>query len=531
MDNKISRRIFFLLITKSILFGLIIYIFYYLQIISYNQYYSLSDKNRIRTKKLIPLRAQITDRDGQTLVTNKLIYITKVKKNSDLKHLADLFSKYFNIDLQFKELDINYYKIENYLTWDQIASIEDEINNDIEVIFEFERLYLYSEKIAHITGYISRDKNNNVLGKTGLELSMNTQLKGDEGFEKIEVDAHNKIIKIIDNKTPNISSDLQCTIDIKLQEKIWDLIHNYNGAFIVMSNNGEILSLHSKPSYNPNIFINQSNNWQNIFNQHRFSMNNKCISSCYPPGSIFKVTTMLGILKHQLHHESILCTGTIKIGKRIFHCWNKHGHGRVNITNALKKSCNIYFGVLGMQLGINNLSNIAIQLGLGHKTGIELPFEKSGLMPNSQWKFNKYHQPWTKGDTINASIGQGYILTTPIQLTQMMARVVLQKEIFPTLFVSDKKYNNLKLGDIQTLMDNMIQVVTTQKHLKVAGKTGTAQVISNRKARGLYADHALFCGYAPYDNPQYIITVIIENGGWGAETALPLALKIFNLIL
>ena len=252
----------------------------------------------------------------------------------------------------------------------------------------------------------------------------------------------------------------------------------------------------------------------------------------------FTFNTLLSILKSGIKaNESVLCTGEINIGRRVFHCWKKYGHGYVNGYTALENSCNIYFATQGMKAGIDIMSSVAKIFGIGMKTDIELPSESTGLMPTKQWKKAKKNQVWTFGDTVNVSIGQGDILTTPIQLAIMTARIATGKFIKPTLLCNQnnsfKSIDAINSLHLQMVRDSMYNVMKNHhwENLKIAGKTGTAQVISKRDATGKFKDHSMFVGFAPYDNPKYAVVSIAENAGWGADTALPMTKKIFRELL
>jgi penicillin-binding protein 2 len=298
--------------------------------------------------------------------------------------------------------------------------------------------------------------------------------------------------------------------------------------------------MYSSPGYDPNLFTDgiKANEWNKLMKDPEKPLLNKSILSLYPPGSTFKMITLLAILKAGIPvTESVLCSGEIKFGRRVFHCWKKHGHGYVNGYNALENSCNIYFAVQGIKAGVDMITSVAKVFGLGSKTEIELPFESAGLMPSKQWKKRQKKQSWTFGDTINVSIGQGDILTTPIQLALMTARIASGKFIKPTILYNQNnsfgEIDEIKPAHLQIVRDCMYNVMKNHhwENLKIAGKTGTAQVISRRDAKGRFKDHSMFVGFSPYDDPKYAVVSIAENAGWGADTALPITKKIFRALL
>ena len=232
----------------------------------------------------------------------------------------------------------------------------------------------------------------------------------------------------------------------------------------------------------------------------------------------------------------MFCSGEMKIGNRVLHCWKKGGHGYIHAYNALEHSCNIYFVTQGMKAGVEVISKVALQLGLGDKTGIELPFEAAGLIPNKIWKKQKYNKSWTPGDTANLAIGQGYALTTPLQLTLMTGLLASGKKIQTSLLYKNiqnfPKLHRIKEADLDLVRFGLYNVMRQHHNnsMEIAGKTGTAQVISKRDGQGKFKEHSVFVGFAPYQDPRFAITTLVENAGWGRDKALPLTKEAFKIV-
>ncbi len=547
--QKFNRRSVFMMFFKGFLFSILGINIYNIQILSGDKYRVLSDRNRIRVNILQPPRGLIIDRNGEVLVQNAFSYSASVDSemcnefNMILDEIKQICKKPVDEIKQLSQITLC-----DNLKWDDIAKIESniKINEMVKINQSYKRIYIYSDLMGYITGYTGipskeEDKNNNfVIGKNGLEMSCEEFLKGVYGSQKVEVNAFGKTVRDINIQPPIQGETITASVDLRLQQKIAEINDENKGINIAMDiKSGEILAMHSAPGYDPNLFTDgiKAKDWNRLMNDPRKPLINKSIASLYPPGSTFKMLTMLAIFRAGINpNESVFCTGEHRIGNRVLHCWKKGGHGYINGYNALENSCNIYLAIQGMKSGIDGIATVAREFGLGSKTGIELPFEASGLIPDKEWKKKRHNKPWTFGDTANITIGQGYALTSPIQLAQMTARIASGKNVKPTVLCNQ----NLIFHDIDGINQNHLQIVRDSmynvmrnhhwENLKIAGKTGTAQVISRRDAKGRFGDHSLFVGFGPYDDPKYAVVSIAENAGWGADTALPITKKIFRAL-
>lgn len=551
--ERFTRRALLLMLFKSIFFGILGINFYKLQILSKDKYQLLSDKNRVRINILQAPRGVITDRYGEIIATNAFTYNLSVDTTEELQPIIDELTKFCNIVQDIPKTATRYQSsitLCTGLNWDQIAKIESnmKINSLVKINQSYKRVYPHQSLTGYITGYTglrSKEelnkndlKRNFLVGKNGLEISCDEALQGKHGVQKVEVNAFNRIVREISLDESTQGETLKASIDLNLQTRISEINKHNHGIYLVMNiENGQILAMYSTPGYDPNLFTDgiKTKDWRRLMNDPEKPMVNRAICSMYPPGSTFKMMTLLAILNSGiLSHESVYCTGEYQIGTRTLHCWKKYGHGKINAYNALENSCNIYFAVQSMKCGINSIAKVAREFGFGEKTGVELPFESTGLIPDKDWKMKRYKKPWTVGDTVNVSIGQGYTLTTPIQLITMTARIASGKVVKPTMVMSENEFSEIHhTKHFNIIRDGMYNVMKNHhwENLGIAGKTGTAQVISKRDAKGTYGDHSSFVGFAPYDAPKYAVLTIAENAGWGSETALPITKEIFRYLL
>ena len=564
--KTLTRRALVVGLTKGALISCLIGRFYYLQILNSSTYETLSDKNRLRVSLIPPLRGDIFDTNGKILVNNTKIYSVIVKREfkKKLKDIIDkindvtvdqkispsrVLEKSKNIPLSQSVKLIEDLSLQNAILLDSDPNLE-----EIEIIEEYARSYKLEGGAFHVMGYVGNASTKDIdtenlpknyqflTGKDGVEKQFNNILQGKPGIKKFEVDARGNFTKKVDIIPPIAGKSITLSINKDVQKIIWNHIGDYNGAILVSDLvKQKVIGLVSSPTIDPNIFINGMSNaeWNEILQNKKNPLINKCISNQYHPGSVFKIVMYLAILKSGIdHNEKVFCPCYYKLGHRTYKCWNKHGHGHVDLDTAFAKSCNVYFFHQSLKVGINNISQIAYLLGLGQKTNIELPYEIGGVVPNINWKRSKYKKSWYLGDTINSSIGQGYIETTPIQLLQMVSKIATGKNFSPSI-INDENYiinSQLKVSQqhLDMLRKSMLKVLYNSnsfvdgEEFHIAGKTGTSQVVSTKHntENDLFKDHSLFVGYAPYNSPRFAISTVIENGGWGRETALPISRSI-----
>jgi penicillin-binding protein 2 len=437
------------------------------------------------------------------------------------------------------------------------------------------RLYPHGDTASHLIGYVAkanqREVENNPLlqllghvGKSGIEKYYNTYLQGEAGERQIKVNAHNVKIEEL-GTTPTVENrNLVLNLDMRLQQYISDAFKGKVGAIIVMDTKGAIYAAGSFPEYDLNGFVEgvSSAQWNYLMNNVDAPFTNKIVNGLYPPGSTIKTGMGLiyissGVLNQ---NSSVHCTGTFRLGNRSFRCWKQHGHGDVSIHRAIAESCDDYFYKGSLNVGIEKMSSGLLRMGLGKKTSIDLPNEFIGTIPNRQWKQTKFKQPWYRGETLNTSIGQGDVLTTPIQIAQYTALMATGK--LPTPHIAYKVGSQLiepKPKDVLTPLEKtnlpIIQSAmrsvcndpggTAKAYISsrfpIAGKTGTAQTtgigqsvknrLDEKSMEYLKRSHAWFTTYGPADNPQFIVTVLVEHGGHGGEATGGIISGIYNKLL
>ena len=558
-----------------------------------NFYYERLAKENIEQKtKLKPIRGEILDRHGKLLASNLIGFSLGLKPhlktdslefNQTLQKLKNSFSD-LNTTLLTKvykkknsPYNHRFIQVIDFIAYKDMMKVYPELSLDKSIKVEptTKRFYPYGKYTAHIVGYIGKANKKAVakdevvkvvgkIGKSGLERYYNKTLQGELGYRVAKVNAYNKELEQLDYKAPVGNRNLHLSVDVDLQKFIYDTLvdENRSAVVIVMKTTGEILSAVSTPSYDPNLFVDgiSAKEWNKIRNNLEHPFTNKLVHALYPPGSTIKMGVAIATAKEgvnlALEHE--YCKGFTRIGKskHKFRCWSHWGHGNVDLRKSIRESCDVFYYKKALKIGIDKLSKNLNELGLGVKTGVDLPREYKGVIPSKKWKRERYHQPWYKGETVIAAIGQGYTSITVMQLaryTALLATGYLVTPHFATL-IDNKPYEG-KVKKIQidknilNIVRNGMYDVCNVRHgtaframsklpIKVAGKTGTAQVTAigqDVKKRAKEEDmeyfrrsHAWLTTYAPFENPQYVVSVLVEHGGHGGSTAGPIAAKIYR---
>ncbi len=583
MKNRVNIAMILIFIVLLTLLSRV----YFLSIKSNTYYEQLSKRNYIKKVFEVPNRGIIKDRNGVPLAMNKIGFSINIKphlrsyKNKHkLDQLVTLINKHLpqyekeKLYKEYKKLDSNYkhdfVKVIEFIPYDDFFDKYTifNSNDDIKIKPEVKRVYPYGKNGSHIIGYVGKAtkkdiKNNEfskysgIIGKNGLEKYYNNKLQGKLGEKSIKVNALNKEIEVLNEIEPTSNNDLHTSIDIELQKYIQQIFEGKSGAVIVMdSNNGEVLAAGSYPEFDNNIFVDgiSVKDWEAMRNDFNHPFTNKLINGKYPPGSVIKMGTALSFLENGLKPDfEVFCSGALKIGKRNFRCWKGSGHGRTGFVKAIRESCDDFFYKGSLEVGINKISKTLRKYGMGEETGIELPNEFYATNPNKLWKQEKYKQPWYIGDTINASIGQGYMLVTPMQIaryTAFLASGKLPRPHFAKDNYEEPKEIKYNPSHMNIIRKGMYQVMnhkkgTATRHIKskitIAGKTGTAQVVSipqEEKVRMkeseleyYHRSHAWLTTYGPYKNPQYVVTVLVEHGGHGGSAAGDVVTKIYDKLL
>ena len=591
--EKIFNRRAFIAILGQI-FGAFIIFFRLinLQIYSKKKYEKMSNQNQYRPNFIIPRRGRILDINNIPVAHDRMCYNVLLQPNQ-FKYLEKVINgivPLLNKSRRPKDLAFFIKKAKNKIkqnpsgnlilwksiTKEEIARIEYIAYQlpDFEIKKQSNRIYPFGSLTSSIVGYLRHTSKNTSIkskkamlrlinqdhkeGEKGIEKIMNNKLIGSIGLEITKVDAFGSVVYRKIHTEPKRGKDVKITIDTELQKIASEAIGNRSGSVSLIDlKTSEQLVMASTPSFDPKIFdedIDQKE-WSNI-RKYKNVFSNRNLSIAYNPGSTFKLVSGLNGLRNGLDpYKTFVCKGYYKFGSRIFHCWKKSGHGKVNLIEAIGRSCNAYFYHLGSQTDIEQLHNTAIALGLGHNYTLNGMPNNNGIIPNSEWKKNRFGAKWIPGETINTVIGQGYTECTPLQLSCMISRIASSKVIDPKLIQTKDTVNRplliqqeyidiIKKGIMASFTD---PEGTCRFHFEkrpeymMAGKTGTAQVISLRmdnkemdKVSELLWPHGLFVGYAPYENPRFGVSAVIENGRSGgvcipiARTVIKAALDKYN---
>ncbi len=582
------------LIQRSLILGgaqlfllfLLIFRLYYLQVYQADKYKTLADENRISTRLLIPPRGIIYDRHQVLLAGNKQNFqaLMVAEQTTNIDETLNSFKKIMPLSEDEekrirKDLKRNRsfvpVRIKENLTWEQASQVLLNAPDLPGVIIDegLSRFYPYQEMFAHVIGYVSAVSETDVkdepllevpgfkIGKSGIERLYEKELRGKSGNLKLEVNALGRIMKEIERVDGIPGNRIDLSLDLRLQQKAYELLGEESGAIVMIKvDTGEILAFASAPSFDPNMFTGglSVEDWKMLSSDEKKPLLNKAVSGLYSPGSTFKMVVALAGLESGLiaRQTRSFCAGKMSLGNHLFHCWKEHGHGYLDVVQALQHSCDIFFYEAAQKIGINKIAAMARRFGFGAKTNIGIENEKDGLIPDAEWKRRRFGEPWQQGESMISGIGQGYILTTPIQLAVMVSRIANGGyEIQPTFKkITDANRPELKkMGlssqNLELVRQGMYDVVNTPGGTalgarfdfygqKMAGKTGTTQVrrisLKERQTRVLrqdelpwkYRNHALFVGFAPYDSPKYGIAVLVEHGGSGSSVAAPMGGKM-----
>ena len=607
-SDIINRRMFIIGAAKLIIFGGLIYRLFSLQINNNKRYLTLSDKNRIREWKLPPVRGSFVDYFGNVIAGNLKVYqlhiIPEQVENfnyllSRLKSILNLSDKRIE-KIKKKKKQLKPWEslvVSENLSWSEFLKINNYLYELVGVkpVMTISRNYPFDDVYTHVLGYVSQPNENDILnnemiqekfvagikvGKLGLEKTLENDLLGVNDIQRYEVNAYGKRISQLAYQKGKEGSKIRVTLDTEVQKLCGELLVGKAGSISVMDiYTGEMIAMYSSPSYNPNSFLFgiSKDEWQLIRNNPLKPLINKTLSGLYSPGSTIKPIVALSALENKIVDPSfkVRCTGKIELHGQTFHCWKEKGHGYMSLKNAMKQSCDTYFYEIARKLGVDRLKITADKFGLGQKVlGDYFENEKAGQFPDTNWKINNLGKGWVLGETLITGIGQGYTLTTPIQLCLMTAQIANGGfRVTPKILTDDNQltseqvkkamqnnnfdkpyiplFDDAKNIDIikEAMFSSTNEVSGTSYRSRIddpkyqfAGKTGTAQVkrISKRE-RELdletlqipyeQRDHALYVAFGPYKNPRYALSIIVEHGGSGSKAAAPMATKLFKLIV
>lgn len=571
----------------------------YLQIVNYDYYLQLSKENYQRRIPVPPVRGQIFDRNGVLLAGNHIEYVLEVVKDEtpNLDSQLDKLGNMLDIDplvidkIRKKIRITNRYQpvaIKKDLTDEEIAifSVNRPRFPGFKVALKIERYYPLGSVAGHVIGYVGRIdkkdlktidaedyKGSTHIGKSGIEKTYEALLHGKSGYQLYEVDSGGKHIKLLGEQAPIAGQDLFLTLDINLQIKAEDLLRNYNGAAVAIDpNNGEVLAIASMPVYDPNLFVNgiSHKNYSELRDNPSRPLYSRAFQGVYPPGSTIKPMVAIAGLNAGVVDEksSVYGKGFFQIpgNRHRYRCWKKSGHGHVRMNRAIYQSCDVYFYDLSYRMGIDRFHEELEKFGFGKPTGLDVPHEKSGLLPTREWKEARHNTQWYPGDSVNIGIGQGYWNATPVQLAHAVGIVAMRgKRAKPHVLrgVRSNRDQPIDLLPIPLLprvqlnnesyweepIRGMVNVVHGEggtarssaqgAEYRYAGKTGTAQVFGIAQNKTYDAkllkkelhDHSLFVAFAPLNNPKIAVSIIAENAGGGSKVAAPLARELMDAFL
>lgn len=570
---------------------------YYISIKSNAYYEEIAKQNVVKVEELAPLRGLILDRNHNPLSVNKLGFSIRLKPQLSLKnnrHIMEQEIEYLASvlpDITVKEMTKEYLKLDSpynhdfvevvsFISYDKLVASFAKISQreNLKIQIASKRYYPHGSLASHIIGYVGKSNAQDIAedslaklvgfsGKTGIEKYYNAVLQGTKGEKKTKVTAFNQEVEQLSKQLPT-SNDVILSLDLELQRYISTIFGDDSGAVVVMNvKTGEILAAASFPEYDLNKFVTgiSQEEWSKLASDLNHPFTNKLVNGLYPPGSIIKMGVGLAILNTGIISPSTLIesTGTMELGGRLFRDWKKEGHGMIDYARAIKESCDDYFYKTSLKVGIDNIAPFLLKIGLGQKTGIDLPREFIGIVPSREWKKERYRKGWSQGETLISSIGQGYFLVTPIQISKYMAFLATGNGVTPHFI---QKINDVPMEypietDIVTpeqkrflkvTREGMYQVlnqpggtgfshIKMQSPIKLAGKTGTAQVVGlsqTDKKRAREEDmayyersHAWLAAYGPYENPQYAVSVLVEHGGHGGSEGGPIVSKVFDKLV
>jgi len=588
--RELQNRLRFLMIGIVVIFCALLLRAWYLQITKGSFYKEQSESNRIRVVYIQPPRGMIYDRHGELLANNAPsfnLYLV-LEDIANKKSLLDELARLLQMDraeldrrINSRKNNVPYMpvKIKEGLSLKEVALIESHRLELTGTLLQPEpqRNYLYGPLAAHLLGYVGeispaqlQDPDNSdvmagtSIGQNGVEKAYDSHVRGGIGQKTIEVDAGGHEMKVLSVQEPTSGNDLYLTIDLAVQKAAEEALGKEAGTIVAINpRNGEILAMASHPAFDPNQLSQtlSSADWDSLSSDPGHPLTNRATQGQYPPGSTFKLVVASAALesKEVSQEDQINCTGGLYFGRRLYKDWKRGGHGLMDLHSAIVQSCDVYFYEVGRRMGIDLLADYAFRYGLGQPTGVELTSEKPGNIPTPQWKLRVKGEPWFPGETLSASIGQGFVTVTPIQMANLIATVAMSGVRYqPHLIkaIRDRATGRLyefppvqvgKLSlpeEIFSAIRRALSGVVSEPHgtggaarsnlVSIGGKTGTAQVVEMKagiETKSLskeLQDHAWFIAFAPVEDPKIAVAVLIEHGGHGGETAAPPAKKVIE---
>ncbi|UWR59785.1 penicillin-binding protein 2 [Phaeobacter inhibens] len=561
----------------------------HLQVDQADQFRLLAEENRINLRLIPPARGQIYDRNGTILAQNAQSYrITVVPEDAgDVGDVIDKLSRLLTLDPEDIERAMAEMRrsppflpitLADQISWDDISKVA--VNAPalpgITPEVGLTRVYPQQEDFAHVVGYVGPVSDYDLskmedpepvlmiprfqIGKVGFEAKREDVLRGKAGAKRVEVNATGRVMRELDRREGEAGADMQLTVDADLQYYTQARLGKESASAVVIDcESGDVRAIASSPSFDPNLFVRGISvaDYRMLTEDPYRPLANKSVQGTYPPGSTFKMITALAALEEGLigTEDTVWCPGHLEVSGRRFHCWKRAGHGHVDLNTSLKSSCDVYYYDLAIKVGIDKISAMAKRFGLGVRHDLPMSAVAKGIAPNKEWKSKTYGQDWLVGDTVNSSIGQGYLLASPMQLAVMTARLATGRSVTPRLLKSIDGVEQpsgagepigVNENNLRTIRRGMYSVSNERRGtgyrsriiadgMRMAGKSGTSQVrniTAAERAAGVIRnedlpwerrDHALFVAYAPADDPKFAVAVVVEHGGGGSKAAAPIA--------
>jgi len=596
LDPAIESRVPFVAGFMILVFGIFGLRLFQLQIVEGEQFGRLSLKNSVRSVQLEAPRGDIVDRNGRTLATTRPAFGIEViptdlrERERTVKALGIL------LDTDSAALDekigtprgrsrFQPVKLAVDVSYDELARVESHRYALPGVVTDVQprRHYVEGEFASHVIGYIGEIqgkqleqsefedyRSGEVIGQTGIEKLREQDLRGRKGGRNLVVDVAGRIVDVLDEELPIPGGTVMLTIDHDLQKAAEDAFlpevlggPAKLGAVVALDvRNGDVLAMVSKPAFDPNDFSGgiDTATWKQLTSDEWRPIQNRAVSGQYPPGSTYKAIVAAAALQDGVDpDERFYCPGKFKLGRRTFHCWKREGHGSVNLREAIKNSCDIYFYNIGLKLGVDRIAEMANAFSFGRRTGIAIGQERAGLVPTREWKKRRFRESWVQGETLNVAIGQGFNLATPLQVAVAYAAIANGGKVFrPRLIRQTVDRDGVLVpgppvemrGIVPVDPEHLARIVDALESvvgeeggtarrarvpgIRVAGKTGTAQVVRLKHVENLeddeipirFRDHAWFVGFAPVEAPEIVVVSLIEHGGGGARVAAPVTQKV-----
>jgi len=591
-QGRISRRALILGGAQAAFVGFLGLRMRYLQLDQADQFRLLAEENRVNIRLLPPARGEIFDRNGRIVARNEPSYrVTLVREDAPdidmviqrLSQLIELDDNALNRAMAEMERSPPFLPvtIADRISWEEMSRVAVNAPALPGIVTEvgLSRVYPQTSDLAHVVGYVGPVSDYDLskiedpdqllriprfqIGKVGLEAKREEMLRGKAGAKRVEVNAVGREMRELDRREGIPGADIQITIDQKLQRYVQARLDGQSAAAVVIDcRSGDLLAVASAPTFDPNLFVRGISvaDYKALTENKFRPLAAKSVQGIYPPGSTFKMVTALAALEEGVidTEETVYCPGHLEVSDRKFHCWKRAGHGHVNLQTSLRESCDVYYYDIALKIGIEKISAMARRLGLGIKHDIPMSAVARGLAPTKDWKVKNRKADWVIGDTVNASIGQGFVLTSPLHLAIMSARLATGREVSPRLVKSiDGVEQPSGAGENLGINENHLRQIRkamfavsnhrrgtaygsriVEDAYRMAGKTGTSQVrniTAAERAKGVTKnedlpwerrDHALFVDFAPYDDPKIAVAVVVEHGGGGSKAAAPIARDI-----